>query len=406
MNQCLICNTPIVPFISFGRMPLANGFLRPEEFATEYFFDLQGAFCGHCGMVQLLEQPDREKMFNANYAFYSGTSQGMKIHFQAFAEQVKREYLRSADPFVVEIGSNDGIMLENFARQHIRHLGIEPSANVAEVARQKGVQTICEFFEETLARQIVKEHGQADALLGANVMCHIPYLHSVLKGVKILLKPDGIMVFEDPYLGDVIEKTSYDQIYDEHVFLFSVTSISYLFQQHGMEIIEVIPQETHGGSMRYIVSHQGAHPISPRVLTYLQKEKAMGLNKPAVYDEFRKKVEDSRHALMTLLHDIKKMCKRIVGYAATSKSTTIINFCGITPDLIDFISDTTPVKQGKYSPGAHIPVRPYEEFTARYPDYALLFAYNHAQEIMAKEKEFLTSGGRWITYVPKVQVLT
>lgn len=404
MKECLICQTSIQPFISFGRMPIANGFLSPENFATEYFFDLQVACCGHCGMVQLLEQPAREQMFNEHYAFYSGTSQGMKIHFQEFAEQVRLDYLSSSDPFVVEIGSNDGIMLQNFALERIRHLGIEPSANVAEVARQKGVRTICEFFDESLARQIVSEHGQADAFLGANVMCHIPYLHSVIEGVKILLKPDGIMMFEDPYLGDVIEKTSYDQIYDEHVFLFSVTSIGYLFQQHGMEVIDVAPQETHGGSMRYIIARRGVRPVSQRVFAYLRKEDEMGLKKPAVYDQFRRNCEDSRNALMTLLYDIKKTGKRIVGYAATSKSTTIINYCGINADLIEFISDTTPVKQGKYSPGAHIPVRPYEEFTARYPDYALLFAYNHAREIMAKEKNFIASGGRWITYVPKVQV--
>jgi methylation protein EvaC len=406
MSDCLICRSPIAPFISFGRMPIANGFLRPEEFATEHFFDLKIAFCGHCGMVQLLEQPAREQMFNENYAFFSGTSQGMKVHFKAFAEHVIQGYLRDADPFVVEIGSNDGIMLQNFAQQKIRHLGIEPSANVADAARQKGIQTVCEFFDETLAHQIIRDNGQADAFIGANVMCHIPYLHSVLEGINILLKPEGIVMFEDPYLGDVIEKTSYDQIYDEHVFLFSVASIRYLFEKHGMEVIDVAPQETHGGSMRYIIARKGVHAVSPRVSSYLKKEKEAGLDRPGVYDEFRRNCETSRDSLTALLKDLRKNEKRIVGYAATSKSTTIINYCGINTDLIEFISDTTPVKQGKYSPGAHIPVRPYEEFVARYPDYALLFAYNHAREIMAKEEKFIASGGRWIVYVPAVQVLS
>lgn len=406
MSHCLICHSPIAPFISFGRMPIANGFLRPEQFASEYFFDLRVAFCGQCGMVQLLEQPAREQMFNEHYAFYSGTSQGMKIHFQAFADQVRQDYLTGADPFVVEIGSNDGIMLQNFAQQKIRHLGIEPSANVAEVARRKGICTLNEFFDETLARRIVAEHGQADAFLGANVMCHIPYLHSVLEGINILLKPEGVVVFEDPYLGDVIENTSYDQIYDEHVFLFSVTSIQHLFAMHGMEVIDAVPQETHGGSMRYIIARQGARTVSPRVSAALRREDEIGLGDPAVYERFRKNCEASRDALVTLLRDIRKGGKRIVGYAATSKSTTILNYCGIGTDLIEFISDTTPVKQGRYSPGAHIPVRPYEEFSARYPDYALLFAYNHAREIMAKEEKFIASGGRWIVYVPAVKVLS
>jgi methylation protein EvaC len=406
MNHCLICQTPIAPFISFGPMPIANGFLRSEEFATEYFFDLRVAFCGHCGMVQLLEQPAREQMFNEHYAFYSGTSQGMKIHFQAFADHVRQNYLTGTDPFVVEIGSNDGIMLQNFAQRKIRHLGIEPSANVAEVARQKGICTLNEFFDEALARRIVAEHGQADAFLGANVMCHIPYLHSVLEGMNILLKPKGVVVFEDPYLGEVIENTSYDQIYDEHVFLFSVTSIRHLFAMHGMEVIDAVPQETHGGSMRYTIARQGARTVSPRVSAALRREEEMGLGDPAVYEGFRKNCEASRDALVTLLKDIRKGGKRIVGYAATSKSTTILNYCGIGTDLIEFISDTTPVKQGRYSPGAHIPVRPYEEFSTRYPDYALLFAYNHAREIMAKEEMFIASGGRWIVYVPAVKVLS
>lgn len=406
MINCLICRSPIQPFISFGRMPIANGFLSREEFAAEYFFELQVGFCGHCGMVQLLEQPAREKMFNENYAFYSGTSEGMKIHFKAFADHIMCDYLETDNPFVVEIGSNDGIMLQNFAMNRIRHLGIEPSANVAEVARQKGIQTTCEFFDENLARQIVRSHGQADAFLGANVMCHIPYLHSVIEGIKILLKPGGIVMFEDPYLGDVIETTSYDQIYDEHVFLFSVTSIRNLFEQHGMEIIDVEPQETHGGSMRYVIAHKGARSVSNKVSAYLLKEKEIGLHKPEVYDSFRRNCEASRDALVSLLKEIKAAGKRIVGYAATSKSTTIINYCGIDAGLIEFISDTTPVKQGKFSPGAHIPVRPYEEFVAHYPDYALLFAYNHAREIMAKEQNFIASGGRWIVYVPEVKVLS
>jgi methylation protein EvaC len=405
MKQCLICSTSITPFISFGKMPIANGFLSPDQFVTEYFFDLAAAFCQHCGMVQLLEQPAREQMFNENYAFYSSTSQGMRIHFQSFAEHVIRDYLKSSDPFVVEIGSNDGIMIQNFARQHIRHLGIEPSANVAEVARQKGIQTVCAFFDETLARKIVRDHGQADAFIGANVMCHIPYLHSVLEGIKILLKPNGIVMFEDPYWGDVIAKTSYDQIYDEHVFLFSVASISYLFEQHGMEIIDLEPQETHGGSMRYVIAFKGAHGVSQNVSAHREREAHMGLDKPGLYDKFRSNCEASRDALISLLREVQKRGKRIVGYAATSKSTTVLNYCGIGPDLIEYISDTTPIKQGKFSPGMHIPIRPYEEFVLNYPDYAVLLAWNHAKEIMAKEQKYAESGGKWISFVPKVQVM-
>lgn len=405
MKKCLICGNKMDPFMSFGKMPIANGFLTPEQFVNEYFFELRVAFCPNCFMVQLIEQPNREQMFNENYAFFSGTSKRMAIHFQEFAEHVKKDYLTSPDPFVVEIGSNDGIMLQHFAKADIRHLGIEPSANVAQVAIDKGIKTICRFFDEDLAREIVKEHGQADAFLGANVMCHISYLHSVVTGIKILLKPTGIVMFEDPYLGDVIEKTSYDQIYDEHVFLFSLSSIKYLFEQHGMELVDIEPQSTHGGSMRYVIAHKGMRPVSKNVLAQLKIEEKLGLNKSQTYDVFRRNCERSRDNLIALLYDIKKQGKRIVGYAATSKSTTIINYCKITPDLIEYISDTTPIKQGKFSPGMHIPVRPYEEFLANYPDYALLFGWNHADEIMAKEQKFKESGGKWVVYVPKVGVL-
>lgn len=405
MERCLACNSIIEPFMSFGKMPIANGFLIEAQFSAEFYFDLQVAFCKNCKIVQLVEQPEREKMFNENYAFFSGTSGAMAIHFKEFAEHVMSNYLQNPDPFVVEIGSNDGIMMQYFKEKNIRHLGVEPSANVAEVAIKKGINTMSEFFDEKLAHEIVQKYGQADAFLGANVMCHIPYLHSVIEGIKILLKNDGIVMFEDPYMGDVIENTSYDQFYDEHVFLFSLLSISYLFGQHGMEVIDVEPQWTHGGSMRYVIARKGVRTVSRNVNEYLEKERAMGLDEPFVYDRFKKSCEDSRDALTFLLKEIKKEGKRVVGYAATSKSTTILNYCGIGPDLIDFISDTTPIKQGKFSPGTHIPVRPYEEFLAEYPDYALLFAYNHAKEIMAKEQKFMTSGGKWIVYVPEVRIL-
>ncbi|MDR3574521.1 MAG: class I SAM-dependent methyltransferase [Anaerolineaceae bacterium] len=406
MKKCLICDSQIEPFINFGRMPIANGFLSPDQFASEYFFELTATYCAKCSMVQLAEQPDRERMFHENYAFFSSTSSRMAIHFKEFAELVKARHLKHSDPFVVEIGSNDGIMLQHFASSGIRHLGIEPSANVAKVAQGKGIETLVEFFDEDLARRIVSKHGQADAFLGANVMCHIPYLHSVASGIQLLLKPDGVLVFEDPYFGDILEKTSYDQIYDEHVFYFSVTSLSYLFEQHGMEIIDVQPQNVHGGSMRYILAHKGAHSVSRAVVDQRQKEINMGLDKSETYSRLRQNIEHSRDELLSLLKNINKQDKHVVGYAATSKSTTVINYCGITPDLVEYISDTTPIKQGRFSPGMHIPVRPYETFVSNYPEYALLFGWNHGEEIMAKEQAFRSSGGKWIEYVPKVGILS
>ena len=403
MTPCLICGHPIEPFMSFGRMPIANGFLTPDQFAAEPFFELATGFCGACKMVQLTELVDPHKMFHENYAFFSSTSTRMAAHFQALADGISRHHL-GPDPFVVEIGSNDGILLRHFASAGIRHLGIEPSANVAAAARLNGVTTISEFFNEALAERIVAEHGQADVFVGANVMCHIPTLHGVVAGIGRLLKQKGVLIFEDPYLGDILEKTSYDQIYDEHAFYFSVTSLDHLFARHGLEIIDVDPQSTHGGSMRYTVGRVGEHGSSERTRRQRAKEVALGIGEPATYDAFRRRVERSRVELMDLLRDLKARGKRVTGYGATSKSTTVTNYCGITPELVEFISDTTPIKQGKYSPGAHLPIRPSAEFRARYPDYALLFAWNHADEIRANERAFIEAGGQWVVYVPRVGV--
>ncbi len=405
MKKCRICKSPIEPFISFGQMPIANGFLTREQFKDEYFFELQAAFCPNCTMVQLIDQPEPQKMFHENYAFFSSTSKRMAVHFEEFAEHVKKDYLKSSDPFVIELGCNDGIMLQHFANSGIKHLGIEPSVNVARVANEKGVQTISEFFNESTAKDILGKYGQTDAFLAANVMCHIADFNSVIAGIKMLVKPNGIVMFEDPYLGDVIQKTSYDQLYDEHVFLFSLSSIKYAFEQYEMELVDIEPQGTHGGSMRYIIAHKGARQVSKNVYTQLEKEKEMKLNKAETYNVFRKNCEKSRDSLKQLLVDINKRGKRVVGYAATSKSTTILNYCGIGSDLIEFISDTTPIKQGKFSPGMHIPVRAYEEFMAKYPDYAVLLAWNHGEEIMDKEKQFKAAGGKWIIFVPEVKVV-
>lgn len=391
--------------MSFGRMPIANGFLTAEQVADEYFFELAPAFCNKCGMFQLVEQPQPDKMFHDQYAFYSSTSRYMQIHFNAFAKAVMQDILSGRrDPFVVELGSNDGIMLRHFHDRGIRHLGVEPSVNVADVARGSGIRTISAFFNLKLAEDIVAEHGHADAILAANVMCHIPDLRGIAAGVQRLLKADGVLIFEDPYLGDMIAKTSYDQIYDEHVFIFSATSIKRAFATQGLELVDVAPQTTHGGSMRYTLAPKGSRPASPRVQAQLEQERSQGLDKAETYLRFRQNCEVSRASLMQTLGGFRVQGRRVVGYGATSKSTTVTNYCGITPEHIEFISDTTPIKQGKLSPGAHIPVRAYEEFMRRYPDYALLFAWNHAAEIRDKEKAFIAAGGKWIVYVPEVKV--
>jgi len=405
-NLCRVDGSPLGEIVDFGMQPLGNGFLAPIDFPREYFFPMKIGFSEQSKMLQLLDQPEAERMFHENYAFYSSTSKFMTHHFREFAEQIiSSGCLSEADPFVVELGCNDGIMLKNFADRNIRHLGIEPSLNVAQEANRKGVRTCSEFFNEELAERIVREHGQADAFLAANVMCHIPNIASVVKGISRLLKPGGIVMFEDPYLGDVVSKTSYDQIYDEHVFLFSALSIRHLFEMHGMELVDLQPQKTHGGSMRYVLAHRGARAVKKPVEAILAREKEQGLDQLETFREFGENVKRSREQLVSLLTGLKREGKKVAGYAATSKSTTILNYCGIGPDLIEYICDTTPIKQGKFSPGMHIPVVPYERFEKEPPDYAFLFAWNHAEEIMAKESGYVAAGGKWIVHVPEVKVI-
>ncbi len=386
-------------------MPLANAFLRPEELGQESFFDLAAAFCLDCGMVQLLEQPACEKMFHAEYPFFTGSSQFMKNHFEKQALKILAKYPPSSDPFIVEIGSNDGTFLSHFTRHGVRHAGFEPAGGPAEIARAQGVQTVPSFFDAGSASDLAGQDGRADVIFAANVMCHMPNLHSVFEGVSRLLKPAGVFIFEDPYLGDVLSGTAYDQIYDEHVFLFSVRAVMGLARRHGMEVSDLEPVPVHGGSMRFTVNFKGSKPVSPRVDEALAVETQRGLDKAETFHQFRRRVEESRDALKNLLEDLKKKGKRVMGYAATSKSTTVLNYCGITPGLLESICDTTPAKQGKLSPGAHIPVVPYEDFKKNNPDYALLFAWNHRQEIFAKEAEFSRGGGQWILFVPEVQIL-
>ncbi len=405
-QKCLICGNDINPFVDFGKMPIANGFLMQNQIKDEYFFSLKVAFCENCKMVQLTEQPDREKMFHENYAFFSSTSEYMKLHFRDFANSVTQLQSLTKDSFVVEIGCNDGIMIQNFKNQDIGHLGVEPSKNVAAVAKEKGVNVVSEFFDVALAKKIISEYKKADAILSANVMCHIPYMHSVFEGIKELLKEDGLFIFEDPYLGDIVEKNSFDQIYDEHVFYFSALSVSKLAQMHNLELVDTIKQSTHGGSMRYVIAHKGAKEISQNVKNTIENEIAIGLDNEKTFVNFANNVANIKTDLHAILTDLKAKNKKVVAYGATSKSTTVANYCKISSDLVDFVSDTTPIKQNKLTPGMHIPVLAHEEFRKASPDFVLLFAWNHAKEIMSKEFEFMQSiGAKWIVYVPKVEIL-
>ncbi|MBF0331741.1 MAG: class I SAM-dependent methyltransferase [Candidatus Omnitrophica bacterium] len=401
MSQCRVCSAALEPVIDFGRMPIANGFLKDPK-AKEFFYNMAVGFCPSCLMVQLTEAPAPEMMFNDSYAFFSSTSRAMAEHFRGNAEEVLARTSRSSAPFIVELGCNDGIMLKNLAAKGVKHLGIEPSSNVARAARQNGVNVTEKFFNAATAQAILKEYGPADVICGSNVFCHIEDINSVFAGLAILLKPEGYVYFEDPYLWDIIQKSSFDQIYDEHVYYFSGLSVRNLAARHGLELVDMAHQEVHGGSMRYYLKRKGVQAPASAVAEWIAKEKELKIDVIDGYRVFKSKVDVICRDLKALLVDLKAKGARVVGYGATSKSTTLLNYAGIGPELIEHISDTTPTKIGRFTPGMHIPVKAYEDLVPGGVRYVLLLAWNHKKEIMAKERAFQAQGGKFITYFPAV----
>lgn len=387
----------------FGKMPISNRFVS-EVNNAEYFYDLSICFCPGCFMVQLENCVEPTMMFNEDYAFYSSTSEAMSAHFKNIAEEISAAVQGRPSPLVVELGCNDGIMLKHIAEQGIAHLGIEPSANVAALARERGVCVIENFFAAESAGKILGKNGQADIICGSNVMCHIEEINSVFKGINILLKPDGVFFFEDPYLFDIIKKNTFDQIYDEHVYYFCGLSISELAQRHNLQLVDMIPQNVHGGSMRYYIRKGNNNTVSQNVEHYLLQETNLNLHNINGYIAFKDKVNKICYDFTKTLREIKSKGHRIAAYGATSKSATLLNYSKVGPDLIDYVSDTTPVKIGKYTPGTHIPVKSHEHFIADSPPYTVLLAWNHKHEIFNKEKKYRQAGGKFITFFPKVAI--
>ncbi|MER5771776.1 class I SAM-dependent methyltransferase [Streptomyces sp. NPDC001985] len=404
MAQCRICGGSVDEFFDFGRQPVSDSFVTPETVDSEFYFRLAAGICTSCTMVQLLEEVPRERMFHEDYPYRSSGSSVMHEHFETFARQLLETELAGERAFIVEIGSNDGTMLKTVGRAGVRHLGVDPSAQVGEFARADGVRVRTDFFQESTAREIAAEDGPADVIYSANTTSHIAYIDSVFRGADALLAPDGIFVIEDRYLGSIMAQNAFDQIYDEHFYLFSVSSVRRMAETFGFRLIDVEPLSVHGGSMRYTIGRPGARTPSPRIAEYLELERAQGLASPETYQRFGERVRRTSRELVELLEKLRAEGRTIVGYGATAKSATAINYCGIGTDLIPYICDSTPAKQGRLTPGAHIPVRPPEAFSDPYPDYALLFAWNHAEEIMAKEEGFREAGGRWILYVPDVHI--
>ena len=403
-KKCRISNSKLIKFLDLGKQPLGNGFLDKRKKAKEYFFNLSVGFSKKSKMVQLINVPKKEKMFNKNYSFFSSTSKYMDHHFEKFSKEIKFLIKKNkiSNPVIVEIGCNDGIMLKRF--KEMSHYGIEPSKNVANQAKKNGLNVVTSFFNKKTVENIKKTNKKIDVFYAANVMCHIEEINNVFEIVSKNISDKGFFVFEDPYLGEIIKKTSYDQIYDEHVFLFSAISISQLAKKFGLRLFDVRNQITHGGSMRYYICKKNNHLVTQRCKKIIKNENLMGLDKISTFKKFALKVEKSKQNLNGLLAKIKSDGKKIYAYGATSKSTTIFNYCNIDSKLISFYFDNTPIKQNKLSPGMHIPVLGFDKLK-QFPDYFFLSAWNHSREILQKEKKFKKNGGKWITHVPNVKII-
>ncbi len=383
--------------MSFGKMPIANNFLHENDFSEEFFYEMKVGFNEEYSLFKLLEHPEPKQMFNSKYPFLTSSSNLMIQHFNNFYKFIKENYLQSTNEKIIEIGCNDGTML-NFFENKKACIGFEPSTNVAKIAEKKDLKIIPNFFSSYYP-EAKKFLNDTKIIYAANVICHIPDLNNLIDSIDKFLNKKGLFIFEEPYLGSMIYKNSYDQIYDEHVYIFSVSAIKKIFKQYEFDLIEVVPQTTHGGSMRYIIARKGEYEITKSVEFYENKEKQNNIDNFDGMLNFKRECNLSKDKIVNQLQTFKKNGKTISGYAATSKSTTILNYCKIGTDLINCIYDTTPDKIGKFSPGMHIPIRDYKEFNNEYPDIVYLFAWNHKEEIFNKEKNFIKNGGEWFSHV-------
>ncbi len=397
--KCKVSGKKMKPFMSFGKMPMANGFLKKKDFKKEFFYNLEVGFSKKNYLFQVNDHPKSPHIFNNNYPFYTNKSAYMVDHFKKYFKWVKKKYLNK-NSNIIEIGSNDGSFLKNFKSSNFTHMGVEPSKNVANYSKKKyGVKVFNGFFNSKNVKNFKKFKKNTDLICAANVICHIPNLKDVIKSIDYLLSKKGVFVFEEPYLGSMFKRVSYDQIYDAHVFIFSIHSVRSIFKTFGFDLIDAIKQKTHGGSMRYVIARSGERKINKKIYKIINYEKKLKLNKISSCLKFKKNCEISKKKFIKKIMFYKRNGKSIAGYAASAKSSTVFNYCNIGPNIIDYIADSTKEKIGKYSPGKHIPVKSIDFFRKNSTDVAILCSWNHKKEIIQKEKKFKKNGGIWITHV-------
>ena len=430
-RRCRFCRTPLEQtFVDLGVSPLSNSYLHPEDLnRMEPFYPLHAFVCSNCFLVQLEEMESPEKIFE-DYAYFSSYSESWLEHARSYAKMARKRFGLNSSSRVVEIGSNDGYLLHFFKEVDIGVLGIEPAANVAEAAREKGIETEVRFFDLKLVEEITRGGRGADLLVGNNVLAHIPDVNDLMQALKRLLNAGGVINMEFPHLLSLIEENQFDTIYHEHYSYFSLTTAARIFGEHGLEIYDAELLSTHGGSLRIYACHgeelgerqpaggsweglsnrQGSSPeggsffLTERLKEMLEREEQLGFNDLEFYRSFAGQVEKVKRETLKFLIKAKEEGRSAAAYGAPAKGNTLLNYCGIGPDLIDYTVDISPHKQGKFLPGSRIPIFNPEKVAETKPDYLVILPWNLKEEIEGQMAGIRQWGGRFVTFIPEVKV--
>jgi hypothetical protein len=405
-TTCRICKSEnITEFLSFGPMPLANSFRTEADLKNpEPRFNLSAAYCKSCGLVQVPDIVSPEILFKS-YTYFSSASKPMVDHFHSVAEDIREQYISDPSDLICEIGSNDGVFLQNFVGK-CRVIGVDPADNIATTAALKGVTTVNKFFNPRTGKAVRALFGMPKVVFAANCFAHIDEIDGIMEGLVTMLAEDGVFIFENHRFVDMLRSKCFDQIYHEHLAYYTLRPLEHLMDRYGLHIIDARTIPTHGESFQIHAARKGSnYPVLSSVERIRKEEDQMGLNDPKTYHAFAKEVVGFKTNLLRLLKDLKAQGKRIVGYGAPGKGTTLLNYCGIGPETLDYIIDSTPIKQGRYMPGTPIQIRHPDALKTDSPDYLLLLAWNYADAILKREQLLRDRGMKFILPVPKLEIV-